>query len=817
VADRPTAGRVTEEAILKLTPGTEILEVGEADLALVSDLGEVRLSGSSATVFRGLLAGLDGVRTLRELTATWGPEARQQAVEFLQTIVDAGLIMHAPGGDAGADPMSAMLDALGVDARTRARLGRLRVGIVGAEGPGAHAAAQLSAMRVGELVLVDPFPTQVGDQVLWPSAPTGGGVGRSRQAVVAELIRAGGTTVTEPLDAPFDRQMLRSALDGCDFIVHAFDRGHSASALWVNEHSLATRRPAVFGRLAGHIGLAGPMVIPGEGPCYLCSRMRIIANAADFEVAMGVEEAGDTQKIPRLAGRPGLPPVAAHLGALLALEVVKAALGLGSQALIGRLQVIDGLEASITTHPILQRPDCPACGRTASNPGGGANDAPGRDAGVGLAEAADSLVSDRTGIVRSLAPVSKDPSEPGLVSVVRAELANHRFVRADDEPFEVCSGKGLSPAAARLSALGEACERYAGARADPDRIVRAPRSDLNIASLDPVDLVLYAAFQYDSLPYSPWQPDLVIDWIDGRRLRDGEQVMVPALATVMHHEVHDHAEFLFPITSNGLAAGASFEAAALAALLEVIERDAFMISWLQQLPGRRIDATEVSDDVRRAATAYGRRGVSLELVELPTDAPATVIVALGVQEDGDGPAAVVGLGCDLDPVRACLKAALEIGQIRPALKARGRDPAVAARLVELLEDPSRVKALEDHDLLYSDRSMTHQLDFWRRGPPGTLGAAPAADSTAQHQLAQLVDGLVAVGLDPIAVDLSAAELVPLGIHAARGFVPTYQPIHFGANEARLGGTRLYQVPFVTGAATLATDGHGVNAYPHPLS
>jgi ribosomal protein S12 methylthiotransferase accessory factor len=812
VGDRPTAGHITEEAILRLTPGTEILEI-DADVALVSDLGEMRLTGPSATVFRALLTSLDGRATVRDLTAEWGPEARAQAVEFLQAIADGGLIVHA-SPDPASDPMSAMLDALGVDLSARNRLERLRVGVVGTEGPGAHAAAQLAAMRVGEIVLIDPFPAQPGDAGLWPATAEVSS-GRPRQAVVADELRTERTAVSTPLDGPFDRDQLIGALEGCDFVVHTFDRGHSASAIWVNEYALATRRPAVFGRLAGHQGIAGPMVLPGEGPCYLCARMRVIANAEDFEVAMGVEEQGDAGRQPRLAERPSLPPVAGQLGSFLALEVVKTALSLGTPALVGRLHVIDGLASTVEAHPILQRPDCPACGKGGSHPRGGSGGEPAH--ARGLAEAGDVLVSERTGIVRSLSPVGKDPSEPALVSVVRAELSNHRFVKADEDPFEICSGKGLTPEAARISALGEACERYAGARVDPDRVIRGRRSDLDVDSVDPVDLVLYAPDQYESLAYRPWRPDMEIDWIVGKRLRSGQPVAVPALAAVMHHQVRDHAEYLFPITSNGLAAGASSAAAALAALLEVVERDAFMISWLQRLAGQRIRIADAGDDVRHLATAYERRDVSLELVRLPTDAPATVVVAIAVQEHGDGPAAVVGLGCDLDPARACLRAALEVGQVRPALKARRRDPAVAARLAELLEDPLRVTDLEDHDLLYSDRSTTPWLAFWLEAPIGSLDQPPVTDGTAEGALAVLVDGLARSGLDPIAVDLSAAELVSLGIHAARGVVPTYQPIHFGANEARLGGSRLYEVPFLADRQGIAADSHGVNVHPHPLS
>ena len=379
------------------------------------------------------------------------------------------------------------------------------------------------------------------------------------------------------------------------------------------------------------------------------------------------------------------------------------------------------------------------------------------------------------------------------------------------------SGKGLTLAAARLSALGEACERYAGACIDLERIVRASRAELDDPSIDPVDLVLFAPHQYDELPYSRWDPATALDWVHGVRLHDGARVAVPALATFMHYHVRRPQEYLFPITSNGLAAGPSFREAALAALLEVIERDAFIIGWLQRLPGRRIDPGAVSDDVRRIAAGYARRGVSLELVALPTDAPATVVVALGIQEEGDGPAAAVGLGCDVDPVAACFKASLEVGQIRPALRARLRDPAVARRRAELLEDPARVKELDDHDLLYTDRSMLDALAFWRRSPAGELAPRPDRTASREELLGPLVAQLAAAGSAPVAVDLSAPELAALGVHAARAVIPGYQPIHFGAREARLGGLRLYHPPAAPAGHELSSDPAGLNPLPHPLS
>jgi ribosomal protein S12 methylthiotransferase accessory factor len=419
------------------------------------------------------------------------------------------------------------------------------------------------------------------------------------------------------------------------------------------------------------------------------------------------------------------------------------------------------------------------------------------------------LVDRHTGIVTVLAEVPRDPSEPPLPLVFRAQLANSQFRGKDSEPVTVASGKGMTPDASRSSALGEAVERYGSLPWNPGLQTRSAAQDLDGPCYSPHDLVSYRPDQYERLPYARWAPDVVMDWLPARRLATSgsPRVWVPALGSYLDYQVPRRREFFFPATSNGLAAGPTLAHAILSGLLELIERDAFLLAWFGRQPGHAVDPFDCGDaDVAALARSYDRRGVHLRLIQLPVDTPATVCVALGIDQRpaADRPAAVIGLGADLNPALATRKAILEVGQVRPALRARLRDSQVHQRLAELVADPSCVAELDDHDLLYAHPAHLQELSHWLTAPAGASapGLGPASPA---EQVAVLVDALLAVGVPVCYLNLTPPDLAALGLSVVRVHAPGLQPIHFGADEARLAGPRLRPI---------ADD---LNLFPHPLA
>jgi ribosomal protein S12 methylthiotransferase accessory factor len=635
------------------------------------------------------------------------------------------------------------------------------------------------------------------------------------------LIAQSGTTDVRIGGKEINRDIISSLVRDCHMLVGCFDKGFSSSNHWLNRASLEHGIPAVYAESRAHTALVGPMVLPGQTACYMCYRMRSIACAADFTEAMEYEEFLDKRKRPMLHERAVLPTIPPYIASVLTQEILKQLLSISESSLAGNVLEFNALTLESDRHSILQKPDCPVCNpqkkrdrqqpplnefKQASTPAGD------------LLVLEPKLVSHRTGVVQHLHPVQKDISEPIQPYVFRAELANHLFVEDAKRDARVCSGKGFTAVAAKISALGEAVERYSGACWDYEDIVYARRSELVTESLDPRQLVLYAEEQYIHLPYAPYDDENVMGWIQARSLITNRQVYVPAIAVYMQYQVRTPVEYIFPITSNGLATGATLLNAVLSAALEVIERDAFMITWLHQLPAHRITWENHPDqEVRHLCLMYRRRGVEMHLYQLPTDHPCHVFAAVAVQVRDVEPKVVVGMGADLRAHRAARKAIIEVGQVRPSLRQRCRLPEHRQRMDELVADPHRVKDLDDHDLLYASPRAVQPLEFLLHQDPVVFTWDSEVTRSTSEDMQQLVDDFTSKGQDLLYYNLTPPDMRELGLYTVRVIIPGFQPIDFGWQERRLGGERLYELPQRLGFATNRAQRELLNDAPHPIA
>lgn len=437
-------------------------------------------------------------------------------------------------------------------------------------------------------------------------------------------------------------------------------------------------------------------------------------------------------------------------------------------------------------------------------------------AGPDILELRDRLVSPLCGIIRKLHRVHKDVLEPEIPYIWRAEIANHRFADGPGDSAIVASGKGLSQAAAMRSALGESIERYCALRFPSERCTIARRSDLPGRALDPVSLVLHTPEQLETLPYHRYTDDTPLAWIEGETLASGASIWLPAQAVYLISPTDSPT--LFQSTSNGLAAGNTADRAKLSALLEIVERDAFLAAWYHRLSVRKLDwGLHPDPDVVGIGRAYQRRSVAIELYLLPTDHRIPVVAALAIEEASDGIAAVVGLGADRNVVQAAASAMMEVGQVRPALRMKLRDPKVRSRREELVADPSRVRELEDHDLLYTDRRMLDAFSIWRSGTSHTFADFAEDPREPAADLDWVLARLKSVGARSHVYDISTPDVAALGLHVFRAIVEDFQPIHFGETEFRRGGRRFYEIPKRLGLADREVAHADINPLPHPLS
>jgi ribosomal protein S12 methylthiotransferase accessory factor len=425
------------------------------------------------------------------------------------------------------------------------------------------------------------------------------------------------------------------------------------------------------------------------------------------------------------------------------------------------------------------------------------------------------LVSPKVGVLRSLTKVARGVEEPNPPIIYQGVLSHFDYQIAP--PAQRSSaGKGATESDAIRSALGEAIEHYCASQFDKE-ITRIARWEELPNAVAPPECVLYSDAQYarPRFPYRRWQSQDVLTWAPMRELPMDREVFAPAQQIYLNFTAKTEEDFLATVTSNGLAAGPNLEFAILNGLYECVERDGFLITWMNKLPAAEVDFSASNGLARSIKEHYEQYETEIRIFNVSTDIPIYVMMAVALDKTGAGPAVLVGLGCHLDPHVALIKSLLEICQVHPGEVSRYKEEPPAQRL-RSYED---VRTLEDHSAFLTVPERIGECSFFLDSGrvqlieelPNRSRGGTAAD------LETVVDALGQAGCRVLYADLTTPDVIDYGFSVVRTIATGLQPIHFGYGEERLGGRRLFEVPYALGHATTVRAESDLNPCPHPLA
>jgi ribosomal protein S12 methylthiotransferase accessory factor len=344
---------------------------------------------------------------------------------------------------------------------------------------------------------------------------------------------------------------------------------------------------------------------------------------------------------------------------------------------------------------------------------------------------------------------------------------------------------------ARLTAVGEALERYSAQQLPVSRMRVATRRELG--ERRPV-------VDSDWVEATDHPPDPSQHWVPGTQLAaDGPGRAAWIASSRVYLAALDDLADVSVTTSTGLALHTDPWQALRAGLLEVIERDAVMVSWLTRAGGRELATSLRWTDECGVSVRFDRAVESYRtfLLDSPTGIPVVFAVAFGSEHQ---PPVAVGAAAHPEVGHASRKALIEArqtfdwcrfmlsgGRPVPALDAIGDlEDHVACYL-----DPARLVAFEHLTAL----TPQGDVDLDRCSPGAAAGQARA-------DVSRIVRSLQQCGLASYAVDVTAADVRAGGGWVVRAIVPGLYPLTVGAG-ARPDHPRL------RGA-------HPVNPYPHPF-
>ncbi|MEV7471206.1 TOMM precursor leader peptide-binding protein [Streptomyces kronopolitis] len=655
-------------------------------------------------------------------------------------------------------------------------------------------------------------PERSGDDATAPAA---------RVAVVGEGVLAAAIRTTLSRTS----RLVPQEDPACEVVVTAED--HWATATEPPRADLRWLPVRVeLGRL-----VVGPTTVPGRAGCARCARTRRQrALGKDSPRSALLQRHGE-----RLAEQAS--PVLTTWSCATAATLVANELDTITGQLTDRALVFLSLTTlAVDVHPFLPDPACDGCGglpvdrppvlmeQPRPKPD---RDVPRvRDLRADWDGLVARYVDGRTGLVRQL-DVRTDYPYP----MVSAPL--HLPGGEQEAGF----GRDLGYGACARTALTEALERLGGARPGGRRTtVRASYSEVADRALCPLDLGLYPPERYaePEFPYPPYAPDLALNWVWGHSFGRDAPVLVPEdYAYYRTRHGNPAARPLAYEVSNGCALGGCLEEAALHGLVELAERDAFLLTWYARLPVPRVDLRSVADPrfgalVERVRQDSGHR--VLAFATTPDHGIPTAWV-MAVRPRGPGrdeePAAVCAAGAHFEPERALMNGLLELTANLGWNRAAFREEQ--ERIAAMVDDPELVREMRDHALLYCHPAAFDRFSFLLGdGDDAEAGGRPVEEAFAhatcrpRHQdirddLAEAVTRFTDRGLDVIVVDQTTDEHRAGGLACAKVIVPGLLPMTFGHRMRRTHGLpRLLRLPAELGRRAAPLAAEEINPHPHPF-
>ena len=256
-----------------------------------------------------------------------------------------------------------------------------------------------------------------------------------------------------------------------------------------------------------------------------------------------------------------------------------------------------------------------------------------------------------------------------------------RVHRGDSGHFDGAGGALDRETAAHL-AVAESLERYSSSTWAGEDLIWATAAQLGEDAVGPSRWPQCSPSELADprCGLVPVDARLPLRWVRGWSLTRSRSVFVPAVQAYLGWVPESPAERYTHPVSTGCAAHLDPVAAVVNGILEVVERDAVALTWLQRLPLPRVmvGPQDLSQDPAR----YRRRGTSANvevmLFDATTDLGIPVIYGLQIAEHDPTLAQIVAATCAVDPGWAVAKLHRELASLRIALRAWSREAAPAS-------------------------------------------------------------------------------------------------------------------------------------------
>jgi oxazoline/thiazoline synthase len=586
-----------------------------------------------------------------------------------------------------------------------------------------------------------------------------------------------------------------------------------------NQEALQLQRPWMLVKPVGTTIWIGPIFHPGKTGCWECLAQRLRTNRP-VETYIQKQKRISTLFPTSLAVLPSTWQTGLNLAAT---EIVKWIVQGENKQLEGIVVTFDTNLLKTENHILLQRPQCPCCGKLKNYPNKplhivleSRNKTFTKDGGHRCYSPEQTIakyehhISPITGVVHTLKP--KEITNNGEI---HSYYAGHNFAMMFDSLYFLrqtvrgrSGGKGKTDIQARASALCEALERYSGIFQGDEIRHKDSYKNMGDRAIHPNDCLHFSEEQYKTrrewnaksernqqVP-EPFDEERAIEWTPVWSLSHQVFKYLPTAYCYYGYPREDNPDCW--ANSNGAAAGNTIEEAILQGFMELAERDSVALWWYNRVQRPAVDLDSFDEPYCQLIKDYYRAiERDIWVLDITSDLNIPTFVAISRRSDRAIEDIVFGFGAHFDPKIALLRAITETNQVLPAVLTTAPEGNTQYRLDDKVAvEWWKTATIENQPYLVPDVSVKPKVysDYLQLGSDDLRDDVMTCVKIAESQ-----------GMEVLVLDQTRPDI---GLNVVKVIVPGMR--HFWK---RLAPGRLYDVPVKLGWLPKSLKESQLNSFP----
>lgn len=367
-----------------------------------------------------------------------------------------------------------------------------------------------------------------------------------------------------------------------------------------------------------------------------------------------------------------------------------------------------------------------------------------------------------------------------------------------------------------LKFIGESFERFCLNVYRNKNSIWASYKELGDKAIDIKKIVALSQKQLKNENYKRFRYDenSKFLWTKAISLRDGKKYYVPTQLIYLSYKYIPREKIIYLPISTGAAGGSSLLSALRRGICEVIERDAFLITYLNRLHPPKLDLKKLKNPkINEWLELFERYKLNLSVLDITTEFGIPTFLSVVTDRSGIGSAVSTGLKTHLNPIEAILGSIIESQHPRCWIREIAEERPERINKI----NPGKIKTIEERALYWSPVKRIKDIEFLISQKPKLLKDYIFKKNWSEKQsVEELLARLYKHNMDVYFKDITIPKISRLGYKVVRVIIPQTTPFYLNEAVPYFGGTRLYNVPREMGLKNKATKEEDLNPIPHPF-